>query len=152
MSTLGLISRKIGCAPTKNIPYSRLIDRNLSDKKLHNWARSRFIDLKSKLQAVHRQFPEEKLNILFIFHFSLGESMRYLTQALFGASNFFKNKGEFVLGSGGLFYLEEWRKISACCLARINPDLNVTFPFAWKNPRALLQIPKPVLDTLCLKI
>jgi hypothetical protein len=73
-----------------------------------------------------------------------------LTQALLGDSNFFKSDGEFVLESEALFYLEEWRNISACCLARVNPDSNIIFPLTWKNPRALLEIPRPVLDTLCL--
>ncbi len=88
--------------------------------------------------------------ILFVFHRSLGETQKYLTQALFGDSNFFKKGNKFILEEGGLFSDEEWRNISACCLACVNPGSDVIFPFTWKNPRALLEMPKLVLKTLCL--
>ena len=141
---------KPGDVSNEKAPYSRSIAKRPSHEKPHDSARPRSMDLRSKLRDVHRQFPERRLNILFVFHRSLGDTRRYLTQALFGDSNFFKNAGEFVLESDGLFYLEEWRNISAFCLARVNSDSDVIFPFAWKNPRALLEMPKPVLDTLCL--
>jgi len=106
------------------------------------------MDLKSKLRDVHRQFPERRLNILFIFHSSVGNAERYITQALFGDSNFFSTEDDFVLEADGLFSIDEWRNISACCLARVNPDSEVIYPFAWKNPRALTETPRRVLEAL----
>lgn len=139
---------KPGDSLKEDIPYSRSITQRLSGEKPHDSARPRSMDIRSKLQDVHRQFPEGRLNILFIFHRSLGDTRRYLTQALFGDSNFFKNEGGFVLESDGLFYLEEWRNISACCLASFNPNSEAILPFIWKNPRAFVEIPEPVLTTL----
>ena len=141
---------KIGYEPNENIAYSRSIAKSPSGEKPHDSARPRFMDLKSKLQDVHRQFPERGVNLLFVFHHSFGSSKKYLTQALFGGSNFFEEDNKFILEEGGLFSDEEWRNISACCLARVNPGSDVIFLCTWKNPRALLEMPKLVLKTLCL--
>jgi hypothetical protein len=138
---------KPDCEQSKKVLYTRSIAKSPPGEKPYNIARPRSMDLRSKLQDVYRQFPDKSLNILFVFHPSFGETKRYLTQALFGDSNFFKNGDELVLEPDGLFSNEEWRIISACCLARVNPDSKVIF-FTWKNPRALVEIPKPVLDTL----
>ncbi len=56
---------RIGCEPNENIPYSRSIAKSPSGEKPHDSARPRSMDIKSKLQDVHRQFPERSLNILF---------------------------------------------------------------------------------------
>ena len=106
------------------------------------------MDLRSKLRDVYRQFPEKTLNILFIFHSSYGETQKYITQALFGDSNFFRTEDDFVLEADGLFSIDKWSNISACCLARVNPDSEIIYPFAWKNPRALTEIPRRVLEAL----
>lgn len=135
----------------REVPYSRSISERPADEKPRDSARPRSMDLRSKLRDAHRQFPEGKLSILFVFHPSLGESDKsksYLTQALFGDSNFFNKGNNLVLEPGGLFSNEEWRNISACCLARINPESEVILPFIWKNPRAFLEISKPVFDAL----
>ncbi|MBM4333346.1 MAG: hypothetical protein FJ117_19355 [Deltaproteobacteria bacterium] len=87
---------------------------------------------------------------MFVFDHS-PYAKEYLTQALFGDSNFFTTGDDFVLEADGLFSVEQWRNISACYLARVNPvnpEARVIFPFAWKNPRALSEIPKPVLEAL----
>jgi len=139
---------KLGDGVKEDVPYSRSITQRPSGEKPNDSARPRSMDLRSKLRDVHKQFLERRLNILFVFHCSLAETIRYLTQALFGDANFFKNEGEFVLKSDGLFYLEEWRNISACYLSRFNPESGVIFPFVWKNPRAQLEIPKSVLEAL----
>jgi hypothetical protein len=102
------------------------------------------MDLRSKLHDVHRQLPDGTLNILFVFHHSMAESKRYLTQAFFGDANFFNDGESLVLESDGLFHLNEWRNISMCCLASIIPEIGVTFPSMWKNPRAQLEMPASV--------
>lgn len=139
---------KPGDDPQKLIPYSRSIVQKPLGTERHDSARPRSMELRSKLRDVHKQFQEGKLNILFVFHSSFAETIRYLTQTFFGDSNFFNNDQQFVLEPDGLFYLEEWQNISACCLARIYAGSDIIFPFIWKNPRALLQIPRPVLETL----
>jgi len=108
----------------------------------------RAMDLRSKLCDVHKQFPEGTLNILFVFNCSLAEQRQDLMQALFGEANFFNNEAQFILKPDGLFYLDEWRNISACSLASLNPEMGVIFQFMWKNPRAQSKIPMPVLEAL----
>jgi hypothetical protein len=143
---------KLGDGVKEDVPCSRSITQRPSGEKPNDSARPRSMDLRSKLRDVHRQFPEESLNILFLFHYSPAGGLiypkRYITQALLGDSNFSKNEREFVLESDGLFYVEEWRNISACYLSRLNPGSGVIFPFVWKNPRAQLEIPKSVLEAL----
>lgn len=141
---------KLGYASNKKVPYNRSIVKSPPGEKPQNSARPRYMDIRSKLHDVHKQFPERTPNILFVSDNPLSETRRSLTQALFGESNFFKKEEEFVLKSDGLFFFKEWRNISACCLARINPNLDAVFPFTWRNPCALSEIPKAVLDTLCL--
>lgn len=136
-----------GKVPNENIPYGRSITESPPGEKPHDSARPRSMDLRSKLRNVHRQFPDGSLNILFIFHHSLGETEKYLRQALFGNANFFATGDDLKLGPDGLFSVEEWRNISACYLARAT-ESGVIFPFGWKNPRALSGIPKCVLEAL----
>jgi hypothetical protein len=71
-----------------------------------------------------------------------------MVQALFGDSNFFNTGDNISLEPDGLFSIKEWHNISACCLARIDADSKVIYPFIWKNPRALSEIPERVLDAL----
>jgi hypothetical protein len=126
---------KPGEVLSQKAPYTRSIAK-------------RAMDLGSKLRDVHKQFPEGTLNILFVFNCSLAELRQDLTQALFGKANFFNNEAKFILKPDGLFYLDEWRNISACSLASLNPEIGVIFPFMWKNPRAESKIPMPVLEAL----
>lgn len=139
---------KPGDVLNEKVPYIRSITEDASGDKPHDTARARSMDLRSKLRDVHRQFPEKSLNILFIFHSSYGETQKYITQALFGDSNFFRTEDDFVLEADGLFSIDEWRNISACCLARVNMDSKVIYPFIWKNPGALTKVPKAVLEAL----
>jgi hypothetical protein len=141
---------KPGEVLNKEIPYFRSISERPSNEKPHDSARPKAMDLKSKLRNVHRQFPEMTINVLFLFHSSFGETMQYITQALFGDSNFFKNKDNFVLEADGLYSIDEWRNISACCLVRCDPESKIIFPFVWKNPRAVSGIPKSVLEALSI--
>ena len=101
------------------IPNKRSITQSAQGQKPTDSARPRSMDLRSKLQNVPRQFPDQTLNILFVFHRSfVGESQRYITQTLFGDANFFSAENTCTLESDGLFAIEEWRNVSACCLSR----------------------------------
>lgn len=135
---------KVGDNSNEKAPYKRSISRAPSDEKPNDAARPRSMDLRGKLRDVYRQFPDGTANILFLFHPSYGESQRYITQALFGDSNFFHTDSDFDLEMEGLFSINEWQNISVCCLCRVNPDYKVVFPFLWKNPRANIKLPESV--------
>jgi hypothetical protein len=139
---------KPGDDPKNDAPYGRSISQRPLAEKSSDLARPRSMDLRSKLRDVHRQLPDGTLNILFVFHHSLAESKRYLAQAFFGDANFFNDERCLVLESDGLFYLNEWHNISACCLASFIPEIGVIFPSMWKNPRAQLEIPGSLLDAI----
>jgi len=139
---------KPGDVLSEKAPYTRSIAKRALDGKPDGTARPRSMDLGSKLRDVHKQFPEGTLNILFVFNCSLAEPKQDLTQALFGEANFFNNEAQFILKSDGLFYLDEWRNISACSIASLSPEIGVIFPFIWKNPRAQSEIPMSVLEAL----
>jgi hypothetical protein len=138
----------IGESTNEKIPYKRSISKAPPDEKPDDSARPRSMDLRSKLLEVHKQLPNGTLNILFLFHSSFGENRRYLTQTFFGDSNFFKTKSDFVLEDDGLFSLDEWKNISACCLCHVNPDSKVVFKFFWKNPRAEIALPEIICKEL----
>lgn len=127
------------------IPYSRSISKN---EKHGNSARSRSMDLRSKLKDVYKQFPEKSINILFVFHPSLGESNRYIKQTLFGDSSFLNYEDKCELKPDGLFSLKEWQNVSACFLARSGEESKIILPSYWKNPNAVCEMPDVVLDTL----
>ena len=139
---------KIGCNHNSEIPYTRSIAKSKSGEIPNDSARPRSMDLRSKLRDVHRQFPDSTINILFVFHFSFGESKKYLTQAFFGDSNFFRNEDDFILEEEGLFSIDEWKNISACCLSHVNPDSDVIFPFIWKNPLSYVNIPDSIVEAI----
>lgn len=94
---------KPGDAPKNSVPYSRSISQRPLTEKLSDLARPRSMDLRSKLRDVYRQLPDGTLNILFVFHPSLAESKRYLTQAFFGDANFFNDEGSLLLKIGRTF-------------------------------------------------
>lgn len=75
---------------TKIISRSILSDNNYKIKQ--KTTRPRFLELESKLQDVHKQLPEDTVNIVFLFHSSIGETISYVKQVLFGESNFWNNK------------------------------------------------------------
>ncbi len=129
---------------SSRIPYARSISRTASGQKPNGTARPRSMDLRSKLRDVHRQFPNGTINVLFVFHPSLGETRKYIAQALFGDSAFHQTDSDYRLESDGLFSADEWQNISACCLARVNPEAKVVFPAIWENPRALAALPHEV--------
>lgn len=111
-------------------------------------ARPRSMDLRSKLQNVPCQFPDGTLNLLFIFHSSLGESPEYIQQTLFGEHTVFLKSDQVALEEDGLFASEEWRAVSGCCLSKVLPGGELICPVIWENPRALVPIPTPVRAAL----
>ncbi len=138
--------------PNEDVPSTRSIVKRPIEKRPHCSARPWSMDLRSKLQNVHRQFPKKSFNILFVFLCSFVEvdPKQNLTQALFGDSNF-DSVEDFALEPDGLFSVEEWRIISACCLVRIDQDAGIMFLNLWKNPRALDEIPSPVFEAFSPK-
>lgn len=111
-------------------------------------SRPRSMDLYSKLKDVHRQFPQGTVNIIFLFHPSLSESISYIRQALFGEGTFFQNEDVILLENDGLFAIEEWRKISGCAYTMIDQNGTLSMKQLWQNPRAATQIPKEVNEKL----
>ena len=132
-------------------PYTRSLAQRPSCEKPQHTARARSMDLRSKLQDVHRQFPQRSLNILFVFHSSITEkTQQYITQALFGDSNLWSTDDP-VLESDGLFSMNEWCNISAGYLAHVNRDSKIIYLLSWKNPRALTEIPREVFGGFPVK-
>jgi len=111
-------------------------------------ARPRSMDLYSKLKDAHRQFPQGTVNIIFLFHPSLGESISYIRQALFGEGTFFQNEDVILLENDGLFAIEEWRKISGCAYTMIDQNGTLSMKQLWQNPRTATRIPKHVNEKL----
>jgi hypothetical protein len=119
------------------------------------------MDLQSKLKRVPQLFPQESLNILFVFHLSLAESAKYLKQSLFGETTFSIESTEVCLKEDGLFAIEDWRTISACYLSYcyadsylnlVGSDGNLVCPIVWQNPRAFTLLPAPVWIVCALNL
>jgi hypothetical protein len=134
----------------KPILNRRSISKTRNGKKPKDTARPRSMDLRKKLCDVYKQFPDEAINILFLFHSSFGESQRYITQALCGDRNFFRDSDEYQLEDDGLFSRDEWRNISSCCLVRYNRGLGVGFSSLWLNPNANNECPVSIIGKIKL--
>jgi len=133
----------------KKIPCGRPIFKAPPDKKPDDAKRPRSMDIRSKLRDVHKQLPDGEINVLFIFHSSIGQSKQYISQSLFGDSNFFpKAKHNYTLEKDGLFSKDKWQNISACCLSCVNQNSEMNFLFFWKNPRAFTELPQSVISEL----
>lgn len=133
-------------------PDKRSLVKASPGTKPQGSTRPRAMDLVSKLRDVPRQFPQKTVNLIFIFHSSIGDSHRYLQQALFGDGAFFDDPANVNLTDDGLFATEEWRAISGCCLSRVLPDSALVCPVIWGNPRAFVPLPAAVRAALdCLK-
>lgn len=70
--------------------------------------RPRSMDLYSKLTDVHKQFPVGTLNVLFVFHPSLGSTPTYMQQALLGDASLSGESLGGPLCDDSLFSLSEW--------------------------------------------
>lgn len=130
----------------QKIPFSRSIFKSPPDAKPIDAARPRYMHIQSKLVDVHRQFPDDTTNILFIFHPALGQSRDYLVQALLGETNFGREESEFTLEADGLFAKKGWEIISACCIARAIPNDKVVFTLIIENP--LKPVEKEIVEKL----
>jgi len=133
---------------TQKIPFSRSICKAPPGEKPSDSARPRHMDIQSKLGEVHRQFPDETTNILFVFLPSLGQPRDYLVQAMLGENNFGNEEKNFILESDGLFAKEEWKTISACCLTRATPESKVIFPVIIENPNARNAVEEQIIKKL----
>jgi hypothetical protein len=106
-------------------------------------------DLYDKLCDVPKQFPEGKMNLVFVFHSSFNKQ-ETLEQALLGWQEDRLRPSSSEPGpqkEAGLFAREEWRDISGCCLCRIR-DSELQFLNIWENPRAAVSIPPLVHSAL----
>ena len=139
---------KKGEKDNQKIPFGRSIFKSNADEKPSGVARPRHMDVQSKLENVHRQFPDDKQNILFVFLPSLGGPRDYLVQAMLGQSNFRLEEKAFALEKDGLFAKETWGIISACCLTRANPESKALFPVVLKNPNAKMPIEDEIIEKL----
>jgi hypothetical protein len=100
--------------PNTEGPSSRAIVKSPPDEEATEAMRPRHMDLQSKLKRVPQQFPQESLNILFVFHLSLAESAKYLQQSLFGETTFSIESTEVCLKEDGLFAIEDWNVRTLC--------------------------------------
>jgi len=126
--------------------HQRSLCKSEPNEKPLDTARPRSMDLRSKLNDVHRQFPDKSINLLFIFEHSISDSKRHLAQALFGDKNVSSND-YYILYEDGLFFKEECRNISACWLLYYDVvKSEVVFYHFWENPRAYIGFPKIILD------
>ena len=108
------------------------------------------MDLFSKLKEVHTQFPENTLNVVFLFHPSVWNSPVYIKQALFGDASGLDESTEISLYDDGLFALDEWQKIAACAYSRVNTDGTFRIVQIWTNPKANVFLPENVRERLAL--
>lgn len=129
---------------TKIIGRSIKSDTNYKSKQ--KTTRPRFLELESKLQDVYKQLPDDTVNVLFVFHSSIGETIRYVKQVLFGESNFWSNN--LALEPNSLFSKPEWENISTVCLCRLGNNEFVEFYEIFINPNAKNMLPNIVLEKI----
>jgi hypothetical protein len=108
----------------------------------------RFVELFGKLEDVYKQLPLDSINIIFLFHFSFGETVKYVKQVLFGEANFFNKKENLALEPISLFSKNEWKNISAVCLCRLGENGLVEFYEIFINPNANKQLPDVIADKI----
>ncbi len=112
--------------------------------------RPRSMDLHSKLKDTPRQFPENTLNVIFLFHPSTWNSEIYIKRALFGDKSSF-NQDPIKPHEDGLFTLQDWKNISALALSVIRNDGSFSVSKVWRNPNCNVDLPVDVENKL-LKI
>ena len=131
-------------------PKSRLLFKSSANEINQNHSKPRSMELYGKLMDATRQFPAGNVNILFVFAPSIGDSLTYLQQALWGDFNFFKKSDKIVLENDGLFATPEGNIISACYLSHIDfLDFGkLVFTKAGNNPNATVPLPASVENFL----
>ena len=129
---------------SSRIPYARSISRTASGQKPNGTARPRSMDLRSKLRHVPRQFPNGTINVLFVFHPSLGETRKYITQALFGDSAFHQTDWITDWKLMGYSQLTNGKIFRHAALHVLIQKPKMIFAAIWENPRALAALPHEV--------
>ena len=124
----------------------RSIAKTLHGPKPAHATRPRAMDLFSKLEKVPGQFPQTTVNILFLFHPSVWNSPVYIKQALFGDASGFDESPNPQVHNDGLFYLSEWRELTACAHSRVNEDGSLSIVQVWRNPNANAVLSEDVLQ------
>jgi len=126
----------------------RSIAKSPPELKPGDAARPRAMDLFSKLKDTPRQFPQNTLNVIFLFHPSVWNTPVYIKQALFGDASAFDESTQPSLHADGLFTLEEWQDISACAQTRVNTDTTLSIVQIWRNLNAKVPVPDNVSERL----
>lgn len=126
----------------------RSIVKSPTGMKPKDSKKPRSMDIYSKLKDVPIQFPQNTLNIVFLFHHSIWNSSLYIPQALYGDDSSFKDSSPMCLQDDGLYAIEEWKNISGCCHSQVSSDGTFSILAIWKNPRATVSIPEEVSNKL----
>lgn len=126
----------------------RSIAKTLNGPGPAHATRPRAMDLFSKLKGVPTQFPQGAVNVLFLFHPSVWNSPLYIKQALFGDASGFDESPVPQLHNDGLFYLSEWREVTACAHSRANEDGSMSIVKVWRNPNADAVLPEAVFQRI----
>jgi len=126
----------------------RSIAKSPLGQKPSNAHRPRSMDIHSKIRDVYQQFPQDTLNVVFIFHPGYGENRLYICKALFGDKGCTANGNEIALENDGLFSIKEWHRISGCAYTRVNTDGTLSIIKLWQNPNAKTLIPSDVIKEL----
>lgn len=122
----------------------RSFTKSAGDIKPEDAVRPRSMDLYSKLKDAPSQFPQNSINIVFVFHPSFWNSSQYIQQALLGDNASFENHESACANEDGLYALKEWKNISGCCYSCIKDNGILSILNIYKNPNANAQIPEQV--------
>ena len=72
----------------------------------------------------------------------------YMKQALFGDVSGLAASDEPALHEDGLFTLNEWRTVTACAHAQVDPEGKLSVVRIWRNPQANVLLPENVREGL----
>jgi len=104
--------------------------------------------------GVPEQLPDNAMGLLFLFHSgSFGRDTEWIAVALFGDAYGLGGliDARYGLGhdSNGLFLLQRWQRVSACCWVRASHETGRTHLLrVWHNPLALRPVPANVIAAL----
>lgn len=108
----------------------------------------RYIELFNKIKEVNKQLSANAINLIFLFHSSIGETEGYLKQVLFGENNFFLPSKEIVLETNSLYSKKEWNNVSALFLCKFGNSGFVDFYEVFINPNAITTLSEDVLNKI----
>lgn len=118
---------------TLNIKARSIFSTN-DEKAKDNTRIPRYLELKSKLKDVHKQLSANAINLIFLYHSSIGETEGYIKQVLFGENNFFLKSNKLILEENSLYSKKEWNNISALFLCKRSNARLVDFYEVFINP------------------